>query len=146
MANTNTKSNARKGSIKYLHNAKSQKIDEFYTILSDIEKELRHYKKHFKNKPVLCNCADPRVSNFFHYFSYNFEQLGLKKLITTCYKNQQMELFSTHDSERAIWMEYNGDKNKNKIHKYTNIAYDEVLERPNIWYIFEKRIVQGYQK
>ena len=109
------KSNARKGSIKHLRQAKSNKNDEFYTILSDIEKELRHYKKHFKNKTVLCNCDDPRVSNFFHYFSYNFEQLGLKKLITTCYKNQQMELFSTHDSERAIWLEYNGDKNKNKI-------------------------------
>ena len=108
-------SNARKGSNKLLNQAKSSKNDEFYTILSDIEKELKHYKKHFKNKTVLCNCDDPRVSNFFHYFSYNFEQLGLKKLITTCYKNQQMELFSTHDSERAIWLEYNGDKNKNKI-------------------------------
>ena len=112
MANKNTRSNARKGSIKYIQKAKSNKNDEFYTILSDIEKELRHYKKHFKNKTVLCNCDDPRVSKFFHYFSYNFEQLGLKKLITTCYKNQQMELFSTHDSERAIWLEYNGDKNK----------------------------------
>jgi len=112
MTNKNTRSNARKGSIKHLRQAKSNKNDEFYTILSDIEKELKHYKKHFKNKTVLCNCDDPRVSNFFHYFSYNFEQLGLKKLITTCYKNQQMELFSTHDSERAIWMEYNGDKNK----------------------------------
>jgi hypothetical protein len=105
----------RQGSNKYMHKAKRGKYDEFYTILSDIEKELRHYKKHFKNKTVLCNCDDPRVSKFFHYFSYNFEQLGLKKLITTCYKNQQMELFSTHDSERAIWLEYNGDKNKNKI-------------------------------
>ena len=115
MTNKNTRSNARKGSNKYMNQAKSSKNDEFYTILSDIEKELKHYKKHFKNKTVLCNCDDPRVSNFFHYFSYNFEQLGLKKLITTCYKNQQMELFSTHDSERAIWLEYNGDKNKNKI-------------------------------
>ena len=107
--------NARKGSIKYLHNAKSQKNDEFYTILADVEKELRHYKKHFKNKIVLCNCDDPRVSSFFHYFSYNFEQLGLKKLITTCYKNQQMELFSEHKSERAIYLEYTGDKNQNKV-------------------------------
>ena len=115
MANKNTRSNARKGSNKLLNQAKSSKNDEFYTILSDIEKELKHYKKHFKNKTVLCNCDDPRVSKFFHYFSYNFEQLGLKRLITTCYKNQQMELFSTHDSERAIWLEYNGDKNENKI-------------------------------
>ena len=122
MANKNTRSNARKGSNKYMNQAKSSKNDEFYTILSDIEKELKHYKKHFKNKTVLCNCDDPRVSKFFHYFSYNFEQLGLKKLITTCYKNQQMELFSTHDSERAIWMEYNGDKNKNKIPEPSEIG------------------------
>src|SRR3989304_7160332 len=104
---------ARKGSVKYLHNAKSAKNDEFYTILSDIERELKHYKSHFKNKVVLCNCDDPRVSNFFHYFSYNFEKLGLKKLITTCYKNQNMDLFSQHDTERAIYLEYTGDKNGN---------------------------------
>ena len=101
----------RKGSVKYLHKAKSAKNDEFYTILSDIERELRHYKTHFKNKTVFCNCDDPRVSNFFHYFSYNFKQLGLKKLITTCYKNQQMDLFSEHKSERAIYLEYTGDEN-----------------------------------
>lgn len=106
---------ARKGSIKYLHKAKSEKNDEFYTILADIERELRHYKKHFKNKVVLCNCDDPRVSNFFHYFSYNFEQLGLKKLITTCYKNQNADLFSEHKSERAIYLEYTGDNNRNNI-------------------------------
>ena len=95
--------------------ARSEKNDEFYTILTDIEKELRHYKKHFKNKVVFCNCDDPRVSNFFHYFSYNFEQLDLKKLITTCYKNQQINLFSENKSEKAIYLEYAGDKNKNNI-------------------------------
>lgn len=63
-----------------LKKAKAGKNDEFYTQLTDIEKELRHYKKHFKGKTVLCNCDDPRVSNFFHYFSYNFEALGLKKI------------------------------------------------------------------
>lgn len=105
----------RKGSTKYLHKAKSQKKDEFYTMLSDIEKELRHYKHHFKNKVIFCNCDDPRVSNFFHYFSYNFKQLGLKKLITTCYKNQQMNLFSQNKSEKAIYLEYMGDKNQNNI-------------------------------
>jgi hypothetical protein len=54
------------------------------------------------------------MSNFFHYFSYNFEDLGLKKLITTCYQNQNRDLFSQHDSERAIYLEYYGDKNNNK--------------------------------
>lgn len=98
-----------------LHEAKNNKKDEFYTQLADIEKELRHYKEHFKNKTVLCNCDDPRVSNFFHYFSYNFESLGLNKLITTCYKNQHPDLFSEHKSEKAIYLEYNGDRNENKV-------------------------------
>jgi hypothetical protein len=74
---------AREGSVKYLNTAKSGKNDEFYTILSDIEKELRHYTRHFTNKTVLCNCDDPRVSNFFKYFLNNFEKLGLKELIAT---------------------------------------------------------------
>ncbi|PIN90863.1 modification methylase [Candidatus Pacearchaeota archaeon CG10_big_fil_rev_8_21_14_0_10_34_76] len=100
---------------KRLHEARGNKNDDFYTQLTDIEKELKHYKKHFKNKVVFCNCDDPRVSNFFHYFSYNFEQLGLKKLITTCYKNQQMNLFSQNKSEKAIYLEYTGDKNKNNV-------------------------------
>lgn len=89
-----------------LHSAKSAKKDEFYTQLSDIEKELKHYKEHFKGKTVLCNCDDPRVSNFFHYFSYNFEQLQLKKLIATCYKNQDADLFSKNDSEKAIYFPF----------------------------------------
>ena len=89
--------------------------DEFYTQLADIENELKHYKEHFKDKVVLCNCDDPRVSNFFHYFSYNFERLGLKKLITTCYKNQERDLFSQYNSERAIWLEYTGDRNGNRV-------------------------------
>lgn len=100
---------------KNLHAAKSSKKDEFYTQLSDIEKELRHYKDHFKGKTVLCNCDDPRVSNFFHYFSHNFEDLGLKKLITTCYKNQNRDLFSEHTSESAIYLEYTGDRSGNKV-------------------------------
>ncbi len=98
-----------------LQQAKKQKKDEFYTQLSDIEKELKHYKEHFKGKTVLCNCDDPRVSNFFHYFSYNFEHLGLKKLITICYKNQNRDFFSQNDSEKAIYLEYNGDKNGNNV-------------------------------
>lgn len=106
---------ARIATNKNLVKAKNAKNDEFYTILADIEREVRHYKKHFKNKVVLCNCDDPRVSNFFHYFSYNFEQLNLKKLITTCYKNQNADLFSDHKSERAIYLEYNGDKSGNNI-------------------------------
>lgn len=66
-----------------LHNAKREKNDEFYTQLTDIEKELKHYKKHFKNKVVFCNCDDPKESNFWKYFANNFDHLGLKKLVAT---------------------------------------------------------------
>lgn len=100
---------------KQLGKAKRAKEDEFYTRLEDIERELRHYEHHFRDKTVLCNCDDPRISNFFHYFSYKFEDLGLKRLITTCYKNQERDLFSQNNSERAIWLEYLGDKNGNRV-------------------------------
>lgn len=106
---------ARVATNKTLQQARKAKSDEFYTRLADIEKELKHYRQHFKGKVVLCNCDDPRVSNFFHFFSYNFEKLGLKKLITTCYKSQNMDLFSRHDDEAAIYLEYEGDKNDNKV-------------------------------
>ena len=106
--------------------AKEAKKDEFYTQLSDIENELRHYKEHFRGKTVLCNCDDPRVSNFFHYFAYQFEALGLKRLITTCYKNQTPDLFSQHDCERAISLVYDGDKNGNRIPDPEEIGIHEL--------------------
>lgn len=100
---------------KSLHAANRAKNDEFYTELADIDKELRHYKHHFKDKTVYCNCDDPRVSNFFHYFSHNFETLGLKKLMATCYKSQAADLFSQNDSEQAVYLIYEGDKNGNRV-------------------------------
>lgn len=83
---------------KSLTAAAKAKQDEFYTQLTDIEKELRHYRKHFKGKTVLCNCDDPFESNFFKYFVLNFNRLGLKKLIATCYTgspiaNKQLSIF-----------------------------------------------------
>ena len=98
-----------------LNQAAKNKKDEFYPQLIDIENELRHYKEHFRGKTVLCNCDDPRVSNFFHYFAYNFRELGLKRLITTCYKNQDLNLFSNNDCERAIWLEYNGETDGGRV-------------------------------
>lgn len=91
-----------------LNKAKEAKQNEFYTRIEDIENELRHYREHFKGKTVLCNCDDPRVSNFFKYFALKFKSLGLKKLICTCYKNQNIDLFSNHDSERAVYIVYEG--------------------------------------
>lgn len=96
-----------------LGQAKKAKKDEFYTQLTDIEKELRHYKEHFKDKTVLCNCDDPKVSNFFVYFVRNFNELGLKRLITTCYKNTQPDLFSTNQDESAVWLDYRGGDDNN---------------------------------
>ncbi len=70
---------------KDLAQAKDAKKDEFYTQLTDIEKELRHYTEYFRDKVVFCNCDDPYESNFFKYFALMFNKLGLKKLIATCY-------------------------------------------------------------
>lgn len=111
----NTKSIGPVPKKSSLNAAKSAKKDEFYTQLSDVEKELKHYTPHFKDKVVYCNCDDPRVSAFFHYFSYNFERLQLKKLITTCYKNQNIDLFTESNSEQAVYLIYEGDQNGNRV-------------------------------
>ena len=76
---------------KNLNAAKRAKKDEFYTQLSDIERELQHYWPHFRGKTVLCNCDDPYESNFFKYFALNFNQLGLKKLTCTCYNGSPVQ-------------------------------------------------------
>ena len=88
---------------KLMDNAKRNKADEFYTQLNDIELELKHYKEQFKDKVVFCNCDDPYESNFFKYFAINFNHLGLKKLIATCYDNSpvaytQMNFFGENKS------------------------------------------------
>lgn len=90
---------------KNLNSAKQAKKDEFYTQMPDIERELQHYWPHFRNKTVLCNCDDPYESNFFKYFALRFNQLGLKKLICTCYNGSPVQgnelpiLFKWEDEE-----------------------------------------------
>ena len=84
----------RKNENDFLRKAKKGKNDEFYTQLSDIEKELRSYTHHFKDKVVYCNCDDPITSNFYKYFAINFKKLGLKKLIASCYVEQEFNLFN----------------------------------------------------
>jgi hypothetical protein len=103
MANENSK----------LHSAKRNKRDEFYTQIEDIERELMHYKNLFSGKVVYCNCDDPYISSFSEYFTKNFEHLGLKKLITTCYRSNTADLFSQNDSEKAIKLEYYGGAENN---------------------------------
>jgi hypothetical protein len=89
-----------------LHNAKAAKNDEFYTQLSDIEKELKFYKQHFRNKVVLCNCNDALHTGFATYFSLQFEILGLKELICTS--------FAMNEGEHGVVYRYKGDKNGNR--------------------------------
>lgn len=106
-----------------LNSAKTARKDEFYTQLSDIEKELRHYKKHFQGKTVFCNCDDPFESNFFKYFVLNFNRLGLKKLIATCYTGspiagKQLSIFDILDGST--------EENENKPYKaIVTMVYDK---------------------
>lgn len=93
-----------KAGNKNLSSSRSDRADEFYTQLSLIESELKYYKEHFKGKVVLCNCDDPYESNFFKYFAINFNSLGLKKLIATCYMGSpiastQLTLFDCESVE-----------------------------------------------
>lgn len=99
-----------------LHLAKTAKNDEFYTRLQDIERECCNYKEHFKGKTVYCNCDDARESNFFKYFSLNFEFFGLKKLITTAYSAEG------HGS----LLVYEGDKNGNRKPDIEEITVTEL--------------------
>ena len=100
-----------------LHKAKAAKNDEFYTQLTDVAKELMHYKKHFKDKIVFCNCDDPTWSAFWKYFHLNFAELGLKKLISTHYDREdatyKMEYTGGDDNDIEIGvktpLEGNGD-------------------------------------
>ena len=86
-----------------LSNAKRAKNDEFYTQLSDIENELKHYKSHFAGTVVYCNCDDARKSNFFRFFQKKFNDYGLKKLITTSY----------NENGHGSVLVYEGDTNGN---------------------------------
>lgn len=100
----------KKSSNKNLRKASVEKKDEFYTQLADIENELKHYKDQFRGKVVFCNCDDPKESNFVKYFSMKFEELGLKKLIATHYK--EANLFTR---EPPYKLEYIGNKKGNRM-------------------------------
>lgn len=109
-----------------LDTAKKTKNDEFYTRIEDIERELSHYKEYFKGKTILCNCDDPRVSNFFKYFALNFNEFGLKKIITTCYKNQDVDLFTQNDCEKAVYIEYEGNPSDPTSTDFSTIQVKEL--------------------
>ncbi|MDR0914226.1 MAG: adenine-specific methyltransferase EcoRI family protein [Oscillospiraceae bacterium] len=127
---------------KLLRKAKSEKKDEFYTQLADIEKEMRHYKAYFKGKVILCNCDDPYESNFVKYFALNFNALGLKKLIATCYSTSpivytQLNLF---DNEEIICTRKEGKKPyKIEICEVTDENQDGRVDLADMEYLLRNR-------
>src|SRR5438309_1676553 len=103
-----------------LNVARASKKDEFFTLLPDIEKELKNYKPHFKGKTVFCNCDDPNESNFWRYFEMNFKKLGLKKLISTHY----------HESRTTFKQELFIDKNGKKKFTRTDLKQNGDFRSP----------------
>lgn len=103
----------------FLKEAKKNKNDEFYTQLLDIESELQHYKSHFEGKVVLCNCDDPMVSNFFKYFAINFKELGIKKLISTCYIREE----NTEKLQSGYYYQYTGNEGEKIEPSFDDIVY-----------------------
>lgn len=125
---------------KNLGSAKTGKKDEFYTQLVDIELELKHYRKHFVGKTVFCNCDDPYESNFFKYFAMNFNYLGLKKLIATCYNGspvvgeqfEQLSLFDILPSDENMPNKY---PYKIEITEVTDINGDGAVDLTDVEYL-----------
>ena len=109
-----------------LTKAAKAKNDEFYTQISDIENELNHYRKHFVGKTILCNCDDPRVSNFFRYFALNFQTLGLKRLIATCYMNDNPDLFSQGSVNKSIYSDFDGSFRCNELTDFNRIPFKQL--------------------
>ena len=122
---------------KNLNAAKTAKKDEFYTQLTDIERELQHYWPHFRDKVVLCNCDDPYESNFFKYFALRFNQLGLKKLICTCYDGSP--IMGTQLSLFALDAEGNEKKAayKVEISEVTDVNGDGAVDLADVEYLIQ---------
>ncbi|GKW45874.1 adenine-specific methyltransferase EcoRI family protein [Planococcus sp. NCCP-2050] len=114
----------RKNGNTLLRKAKKSKNDEFYTQLIDIESELKHYQNQFRNKIVYCNCDDPTISNFYKYFALNFEELGLKKLIASCYLDNESSLFNYNQKKSSgYYYEYTGEKDEVIIPTFEDVTY-----------------------
>lgn len=120
---------ARKANNKLLRQAKKAKNDEFYTQLSDVERELQFYHEHFRDKTVYCNCDDPRISNFFKYFALNFKKLGLRKLIASCYQEQPEQSQDTDlcrgSAAHGFFYEYHGREGETTQPALTDLHYFE---------------------
>lgn len=123
-----------------LNKAGLAKEDEFYTQLHDIENELRHYKEQFKGKIIFCNCDDPYESNFFKYFAMNFNFLGLKKLIATCYigsqiANTQLTLFDYESVENKTTR----SPHKIEITEVTDENQDGAVDLADVKYLLKNK-------
>lgn len=123
-----------------LVSARKNKADEFYTQLVDIELELKHYKEHFKEKVVFCNCDDPYESNFFKYFAINFNHLGLKKLIATCYDSspiafEQESLFA--DIKPKLYTNYGRHAYKIEINEVLDYNCDGAVDLSDVKYLLK---------
>lgn len=122
---------------KNLNAAKEAKKDEFYTQLTDIENELKHYRQHFRGKVILCNCDDPYESNFFKYFANNFNAFGLKKLIATCYNGspitgQELPLFAIDEEGNEKKVAY-----KVEITEVTDVNGDGRIDLADVRYLLQ---------
>ncbi len=130
------------GNNASLRKADRVKEDEFYTCLADIENELRHYKEHFKGKTVLCNCDDPFESNFFKYFAMNFNHLGLKKLIATCYVGspiacQQLSLFDIEPISNIV--KDGKQPHKIEITEVSDLNGDGAIDLSDVEYLLKNK-------
>lgn len=115
---------ARLAGQSTLHNAKKNKSDEFYTQLCDIERELCYYSSHFKGKIIYCNCDDVIHSNFYKYFVENFEKLGIKKIICSCYKKRISGLLNLENITGFYYIYENGKSKFPSIHEVTKFYGD----------------------
>lgn len=109
---------SRNATNAFLRKAKKSKSDEFYTQYCDIERELQYYPNCFKGKVVYCNCDDPHVSNFFRFFVNNFQKLGLKRVIASCYKDSQIEKHDNRNHQTGFFCEYMGAKDSMTITQF----------------------------
>lgn len=119
-----------------LHDSARNKQDEFYTQLSLIESEMKHYKHHFAGKTILCNCDDPYESNFFKYFAMNFNALGLKKLITTCYASspvtgQEFEYYIDNGGQLSFIADADNSPMQETERKPYKVEITEVTDENN---------------
>jgi hypothetical protein len=123
-----------------LHSARDAKNDEFYTQISDIENECLHYEQHFKDKVIFCNCDDPYESDFFKYFALNFNRLGLKKLMASCYigspiANTQLSLFDYESAENKTTK----SPHKIEITEVTDENADGAVDMADVEYLLKNR-------